>query len=678
MTKADTALKTIPTPGNGERDQWITITAAYKAAGGSFDVWDAWSQRGGGYSQRDAKDVWNSLKPGGGITEKTLYKLAIDNGWKDPEKEQRAGSQPMQQPKPQQMPRPPQVAQPNPPRPGKIRAEIENALYDEKQAGIARAYCKARGFTDATIDRFNIGYNPSFKLAGTDEPRAIIPYPGEEYYTARRLSAAGDTDGKKYLYPPKVIAGGKRAFNVPALTGGAEIVYITEGQLDAISIEQAGGAAVGCNEPSQMLDALKKAGDKVTAKYFIIVPDRDENGAGADKAWKMWNRLNDEKLAVFTQELPDGVHDANDGLKRPGLLQSWIASTPKIIEAEKAKAQEAQEKANEAQRQEFNEQTGAGRLAAFADEIRNSINKQATPTGFNQLDRKLEGGLWPGLYIIGAISSLGKTTFGLQIVDQIARETGRGCLVFSLEMAAFELMAKSISRITDSLASQEREKKTMRGITAGGRYLNYSETEKALIKAAFDEYGTFAGNIVIIEGQGDIGVEQIRETVHKYTAAHAGKAPIILVDYLQILAPADPRATDKQNADRAVTELKRISRDYKTPVIAISSFNRDNYSTVANMAAFKESGAIEYSSDVLLALQLEGVGVRENGKSFDVDIAKQAIPRKVELCILKNRNGQTGAKIPFEYDARFNAFREQGVSDDDIATLTGGKAKRML
>lgn len=669
MTKADTALKAIPTPGNGERDQWITITAAYKAAGGSFDVWDAWSQRGGGYSQRDAKDVWNSLKPGGGITEKTLYKLAIDNGWKDPEREQRAGLQPMQQPKPQQMPRPPQVAQPNPPRPEKIRAEIENALYDEKQAGIARAYCKARGFTDATIDRFNIGYNPSFKLAGTDEPRAIIPYPGEEYYTARRLSAAGDTDGKKYLYPPKVIAGGKRAFNVPALTGGAEIVYITEGQLDAISIEQAGGAAVGCNEPKQMLDALEKAGDKVTAKYFIIVPDRDENGAGADKAWKMWNWLNDAKLAVFTQELPDGVHDANDGLKQPGLLQSWIASTPKIIEAEKAKAQEAQ-------RQEFNEQTGAGRLAAFADEIRNSINKQATPTGFNQLDRKLEGGLWPGLYIIGAISSLGKTTFGLQIVDQIARETGRGCLVFSLEMAAFELMAKSISRITDSLASQEREKKTMRGITAGGRYLNYSETEKALIKAAFDEYGTFAGNIVIIEGQGDIGVEQIRATVHKYTAAHAGKAPIILVDYLQILAPADPRATDKQNADRAVTELKRISRDYKTPVIAISSFNRDNYSTVANMAAFKESGAIEYSSDVLLALQLEGVGVK--GSDFNVDTAKQAIPRKVELCILKNRNGQTGAKIPFEYDARFNAFREQGVSDDDIATLTGGKAKRVL
>jgi replicative DNA helicase len=145
---------------------------------------------------------------------------------------------------------------------------------------------------------------------------------------------------------------------------------------------------------------------------------------------------------------------------------------------------------------------------------------------------------------------------------------------------------------------------------------------------------------------------------------------------LQILAPADPRATDKQNADRAVTELKRISRDYKTPVIAISSFNRDNYSTVANMAAFKESGAIEYSSDVLLALQLEGVGVK--GSDFNVDTAKQAIPRKVELCILKNRNGQTGAKIPFEYDARFNVFREQGVSDADIATLTGGKAKRIL
>lgn len=48
---------------------------------------------------------------------------------------------------------------------------------------------------------------------------------------------------------------------------------------------------------------------------------------------------------------------------------------------------------------------------------------------------------------MGAISSLGKTTLILQIADQIA-QNGKDVLIFSLEMAKAELMAKSISRHT--------------------------------------------------------------------------------------------------------------------------------------------------------------------------------------------------------------------------------------
>ena len=63
----------------------------------------------------------------------------------------------------------------------------------------------------------------------------------------------------------------------------------------------------------------------------------------------------------------------------------------------------------------------------------------------------------------------------------------------------------------------------------------------------------------------------------------------MIIDYVQILAPHDPRATDKQIIDRAVLELKRISRDFKTPVIGISSFNRMSYKNAVSMEAFKES-----------------------------------------------------------------------------------------
>ena len=133
-----------------------------------------------------------------------------------------------------------------------------------------------------------------------------------------------------------------------------------------------------------------------------------------------------------------------------------------------------------------------------------------------------------------------------------------------------------------------------------------------------------------------------------------GRKPVVIIDYLQILAPHNERSTDKQNTDHAVLQLKRLSRDFKLPVIAISSFNRENYVSRVSMQAFKESGAIEYSTDVLIGLQLKGAGE----KGFDIDDAKSKNPREIEAVILKNRSGATGGKISFRYYTMFNFFQE--------------------
>ena len=166
-------------------------------------------------------------------------------------------------------------------------------------------------------------------------------------------------------------------------------------------------------------------------------------------------------------------------------------------------------------------------------------------------------------------------------------------------------------------------------------------------------YGKYAEKIYISEGVGNIGVDQIRNTIKEHIL-YTGNIPIVIVDYLQILAPYSERATDKQNTDKAVMELKRISRDYKLPVIGISSFNRANYKEAVTMEAFKESGAIEYSSDVLIGLQLKGAG----GANFDANEAKAKNPREIELVILKNRNGQTGGKLSYNYYPMFNYYEE--------------------
>ena len=104
-----------------------------------------------------------------------------------------------------------------------------------------------------------------------------------------------------------------------------------------------------------------------------------------------------------------------------------------------------------------------------------------------------------------------------------------------------------------------------------------------------------------------------------------------------------------------MVELKRISRDFDLPVFALSSFNRESYRGPVTMEAFKESGAVEYSADVLLGIQMAGAGE----KGFDLDAAKRQERRAVELVLLKNRNGAPWAKILMEYRAKYHLFQER-------------------
>jgi len=82
-----------------------------------------------------------------------------------------------------------------------------------------------------------------------------------------------------------------------------------------------------------------------------------------------------------------------------------------------------------------------------------------------------------------------------------------------------------------------------------------------------------------------------------------------------------------------------MGRDFEIPIIAISSFNRENYTASVNKSAFKESWAVEYSADVLMGLRLAGmdeVARAEIGeKQSKIDELKARDPRKVELIILK-------------------------------------------
>ena len=241
-------------------------------------------------------------------------------------------------------------------------------------------------------------------------------------------------------------------------------------------------------------------------------------------------------------------------------------------------------------------------------------------------------------------------------------------------MARDELMAKSVSRLTFINSKKQnlssKNAKSVRGISDGRRWQNYSQTEKELIHNSMNEYQTqIAPNIWIFEGVGNVGVKEVREKVSRHISLK-GRKPLVVIDYVQILAPFDIRATDKQNTDKAVLELKRISRDFDIPVLCVSSLNRESYSEPISMRAFKESGAIEYGSDVLLGLQYSGMdyddGETEKARfkrirSLIKDYEQLAAKGKgidIQLKVLKNRNGKKGTSINFIFYPMFNYFSE--------------------
>lgn len=529
-----------------------------------------------------------------------------------------------------------------------------------------------RGLTLETINRFKLGYVAEWKHPKAPKapasPRLIIPT-SKHSYLARDTRAELAPEQAKYA---KSKVGKVRIFNSRALYEAQKPVFVVEGELDALSIIDVGGEAVALGSTANKRALLTMLESQKPAQPIIIAMDNDDAGSKTNR--ELTEGLERLKIPFYRIDVAHPYKDANEALNA-----DRDAFTAAVEQAENIEAETL-----EAEREQLRREAVAFSLPDFLKNIEESKRAAFIPTGFAPLDNLLDGGLYAGLYVVGAISSLGKTTFCLQIADQIA-QAGHDVLVFSLEMARNELIAKSVSRLTLIRDLEENNStanaKTTRGILTGTRYADYNQTERELIARSIADYGTYAQNLYITEGIGNVGVEEIRDKVEKHIKL-TGKAPVIVIDYLQIIAPTDVRATDKQNTDKAVLELKRLSRDYSIPVIGISSFNRDNYTAPVNMASFKESGAIEYSSDVLIGLQYDGMDYQEGeaDKAREKRIRglmKQAVadgkagkPQKIQVKVLKHRNGSKGDAY-LDFYPMFNYFTAQNAGAGAYTDTSG-------
>lgn len=503
---------------------------------------------------------------------------------------------------------------------------------------IMDAYYEGRGFTEDTIRRLQLGYDNNNDLM-------VIPYLTDNYYYITRNKKAGE---ERRFDKPKGIK--EPIYNCNDLFT-KEVVFVTEGQLDAASLLQeiknnkVGAVAIGGTGRNKLINAIKENNLTCT---FILSLDNDK--AGEDTTNKLKADLDELKVnyitAAFNYDKYAKNKDCNDLLVSN--REQFIIDIQNSIAA-----------AYELKYKELNTNKVSNLLQAFKQNVYNNTHT-CIKTGFDNLDYILDGGLYNGLYFLGACSSLGKTTLLLQLADQIAA-AGKDVLYFSLEMGKDELISKSISRYTYKLAEDKKHAKTTRGITDIKRYSNYTEQEKELIKRSIDEYSKEVGeHLYIYESIQRMSVEDIRNIVKRHIDLK-GEKPIVFIDYLQILAAVNENTTDKRIVDTNVTNLKILSRDFNIPIICISSLNRESYSNYISMQAFKESGSIEYGSDFLLAMQPLGIErgndketIKNNIETFKK--CKAAEERKIQLLVLKNRNGAL-KDTTFTYHTLFNAFK---------------------
>lgn len=306
-----------------------------------------------------------------------------------------------------------------------------------------------------------------------------------------------------------------------------------------------------------------------------------------------------------------------------------------------------------------------------------AVVRELVRTGIRSVDEALGGGLpTGGLTVLGAVSSLGKTTFSLQIADNMARYYGRNVLFVTIEQSRTELVSKSLSRIIGEAVGSGQESITvtasaMTSRAARERWTNDKKT--AFMRAAATYTERIAPRMWMLEADNQPTVEEVREAAEAITHS-TGEVPCVFIDYLQLLAPALDKMTEKQAIDYNVTELRHMARDLKTCVFVISSLNRASYGEGVTLDSFKESGAIEYGADILLGLQSRGfdeeldkvASTKQKRAGGRITEAHKTSPiREVEIKVLKNRHwGLPQHPVPLKFDAPCSLF-----TDDEGAQL---------
>lgn len=554
-----------------------------------------------------------------------------------------------------------------------------------KESPEALDYLHKRGISDSSIDRFNLGYCAAWKhsKAGANVPttkRIIIPRT-KATYTARRIDTPENDLEKNYV--KQVQGRQKDLFNLEALDGATPI--ICEGELDAISLYQAGAASVVAVGTITNAGTLLQEAKKHPEGVFILALDNDEPGKEAQR------RLADDMKAAGLDFISPGnlYGEAKDGneayTKDPDRLKRGIAWIQE-------KAREVKEGAKETREEDLKKRTGEGMLEDFLLSVTTRRDFEAIPTGISDLDRALQGGfIRKTLVFLGAAPGMGKTALSQWIFENMAT-AGHDVLYINLEMDRAQLIARSLSRYC-----WKYQKKDISALEVLRGYA-WTEDKREAITEAADRYGREVAPHFIYNPEGVTNsIDAIEDAMKKETArikAQGKPAPLICIDYLQLIDSGNRDALEGMK--EVIFRLKDFAIKNSTVVFVIMANNRQSNRTgTAELESGRDTSTLEYSGDIVLGLSYTAIEDRRKvsytyeDKNGDLKEGKEectleyirrlkkeayeagedapGICNEVSLKVLKNRFGEAERRANLIFDGKHATFNLKEYQHQDTS-----------
>lgn len=276
----------------------------------------------------------------------------------------------------------------------------------------------------------------------------------------------------------------------------------------------------------------------------------------------------------------------------------------------------------------------AGGVDQYIEQVYDPRTLTGLPTGFIEIDAMLGGLQKKELIIIAARPSMGKTSWGLNLAQNVVLKDALAVVaVFSIEMSKESLFKRLLASLAEVSARRAQQG-------------HLSDAERYRLAAALVRIGD---RHLPIDDTASITTLQMRAKCRRLKQQR-GRLDLIVIDYLQLMKGVGKFGNRQEEVSSISRGLKALSKELDVPVVALAQLSRKSEERGDKrpiLSDLRESGSIEQDADVVAFIHRAEYYAAEDDQDVERGIA--------EFILGKNRNGPTGTR-KLAYSAEFTKF----------------------